>query len=134
VIGQVARVADRSEPLLGLRLLVVEDNLGDALLVREMLDRVASGGVELVHARRLDEAIAHLLAGSVDCVLLDLSLPDADGLEALGQIRTLALDVPIVVLSGRTDEAVAMRAVQEGAQDYLVKGHVDPRLLARSIA
>ena len=66
-------------------------------------------------------------------MLLDLSLPDAEGLEALAQVRTVALDVPIIVLTGRTDEVLAVRAVHEGAQDYLIKGQVDARLLARSI-
>ena len=72
-------------------------------------------------------------AARVDCVLLDLSLPDAEGLEALAQVRTVALDVPIIVLSGRSDEVLAVQAVHEGAQDYLIKGQVDARLLARSI-
>ena len=66
-------------------------------------------------------------------MLLDLSLPDAEGLEALAQVRTVALDVPIIVLTGRSDEVLAVQAVHEGAQDYLIKGQVDARLLARSI-
>ena len=66
-------------------------------------------------------------------MLLDLGLPDAEGLEALTQVRAAALDVPIIVLSGRSDEVLAVQAVQEGAQDYLIKGQVDARLLSRSI-
>jgi diguanylate cyclase (GGDEF)-like protein len=117
-----------------LRVLTVEDNPGDAVLVREMLDEAAPRGFDVVSARRLTEGVAALLDGYFDCVLLDLSLPDADGLEALDQLRSVALDVPIVVLTGRRDERVAVQAVQEGAQDYLVKGEVDGRLLSRSIS
>jgi len=78
--------------------------------------------------------MTNLLDGGYDCILLDLSLPDASGLDGLTQIREIALDVPIIVLSGLADESLAMQAVQEGAQDYLVKGQVDGRLLLRSIS
>jgi diguanylate cyclase len=116
-----------------LRVLAVEDNPGDAILVREMLRDASPDGFVLENADRLSTAVRCLLDGAVDCVLLDLSLPDAEGLEALAQVRTVALDVPIIVLSGRSDEVLAVRAVHEGAQDYLIKGQVDARLLARSI-
>lgn len=116
-----------------LHVLTVEDNPGDALLVREMLQESVEGPLVVHHALRLSAGIDRLLDGRYDCVLLDLSLPDADGLDALAQIRTAAVDVPVIVLSGRADEALAMRAVQDGAQDYLVKGQVDGRLLVRSI-
>jgi diguanylate cyclase (GGDEF)-like protein len=116
-----------------LRVLSIEDNPGDAILVREMLRDASPDGFVLENHDRLSTAVAQLLEGSVDCVLLDLSLPDAEGLEALAQVRTVALDVPIVVLTGRTDEVLAVQAVHEGAQDYLIKGQVDARLLSRSI-
>ena len=116
-----------------IRVLIVEDNLGDAILVREMLREVDPGRFELVHATRLSEGIERLHGTGADCVLLDLSLPDAEGLDALPQIQGASLDVPIIVFSGRSDERIAVRAVQEGAQDYLIKGQVDGRLLARSI-
>lgn len=126
-------LAVRARPEL-LRLLVVEDNPGDAALVGAMLEEATPDVHEVHHARRAGEAVERLLGGVFDCVLLDLSLPDAHGLEALEHLRTAALDVPIVVLSGRTDEELAVRAVTDGAQDYLIKGEVDGRLLARSIA
>jgi diguanylate cyclase (GGDEF)-like protein len=116
-----------------LRVLAIEDNPGDAGLVRAMLAEAAPGPVEVDHAARLTVGVGDLLDRPYDCVLLDLSLPDADGLDGLTQIRTVAVDVPVVVLSGRSDEQLAMQAVQEGAQDYLVKGQVDGRLLYRSI-
>jgi PleD family two-component response regulator len=120
-------------PAQAVRVLIVEDNPGDAILVREMLRDADPGGFELAHASRLSEGIDRLLAGGLECVLLDLSLPDAEGLDALTQIQAVSLDIPVIVFSGRNDERVAVRAVQEGAQDYLIKGQVDGRLLARSI-
>jgi diguanylate cyclase (GGDEF)-like protein len=120
-------------PTQAVRVLIVEDNPGDAILVREMLRDADPGGFELAHASRLSEGIDRLLAGGLECILLDLSLPDAEGLDALTQIQAVSLDIPVIVFSGRNDERVAVRAVQEGAQDYLIKGQVDGRLLARSI-
>ncbi len=109
-------------------LLLVEDDDGDALLVEEHL---ADAGLDVLlsRARTLDEAVARL---DVDCVLLDLGLPDAVGLGALE--RLLAAGAPaVVVLTGRTDTDTGLRAVSAGAQDYLVKGEVDGELLGRSV-
>jgi diguanylate cyclase (GGDEF)-like protein len=117
-----------------LRVLTIEDNPGDARLVRAMLAEAAPADVVVEVTPRLATGVQKLLNGDFECVLLDLSLPDAEGLDGLTQLRAVADDVPVVVLSGRADEALAMRAVQEGAQDYLVKGEVDGRLLYRSIA
>ncbi len=122
-----------TDALATLRVLTIEDNPGDARLVRAMLSEAAPREVVVDVAPRLATGMRELLAGDFDCVLLDLSLPDADGLDGLAQLRTVGGDVPVVVLSGRADEALAMRAVQEGAQDYRVKGEVDGRLLYRSI-
>jgi diguanylate cyclase (GGDEF)-like protein len=120
-------------PARPLRVLAVEDNPGDAVLVREMLREADPTGFDLVHARTLAGGMDVLVAAGADCVLLDLSLPDAEGLDALAQVQNVSLDVPVIVLSGRSDERLAVRAVQEGAQDYLIKGQVDARLLARAI-
>jgi diguanylate cyclase (GGDEF)-like protein len=129
----LAEYAMEVQPARAVRVLIVEDNPGDAILVREMLRDADAAGFELVHAMRLSEGIEQLLGQGADCVLLDLSLPDAEGLDALTQIQSVSLDVPVIVFSGRSDERIAVRAVQEGAQDYLIKGQVDGRLLARSI-
>jgi diguanylate cyclase (GGDEF)-like protein len=117
------------------KVLLVEDNPGDARLVREMLnDAAASTEFDVHHVERLAEARQKLMQnGTTGCVLLDLSLPDARRLEALMQLRAAAPDVPIVILSGLQDELLAVKAVQEGAQDYLIKGHVDSDQLGRSI-
>jgi len=112
--------------------LLVEDNPGDARLVQELLSETGSQ-FELFHVVTLTDARQHLMAEGVDCVLLDLSLPDASRLEAPMQLRAAAPDVPIVILSGLQDELLAIKAVQEGAQDYLVKGRVDGAAIGRSI-
>jgi diguanylate cyclase (GGDEF)-like protein len=115
-------------------ILLVEDNPGDARLVQEMLSDVTSTEFEVQHVERLAEAREKLMRNGCGCVLLDLSLPDANRLEALMQLRAAAPDVPIVILSGLQDELLAVKAVQEGAQDYLIKGRVDGDSLGRSIS
>lgn len=114
-------------------ILLVEDNAGDARLVREMLREGWAEPSDVVHVQGLADARDRLLESARWCVLLDLGLPDASGLEALERIREMAPDVPVIVLTGLEDEIVALRAVHEGAQDYLVKGQVNASLLSRSI-
>ncbi len=114
-----------------IHVLVVEDDLGYAVLVEEFL---AESGepIRVVVASNLDEA-SLIVPGDVACVLLDLGLPDAQGLEALDRILKAAPDVAVVVLTGRADRDLALRAVAAGAQDYLTKDEVDTANLARSI-
>jgi diguanylate cyclase (GGDEF)-like protein/PAS domain S-box-containing protein len=113
-------------------LLLVEDNPFIARLVGEMLAD-SDIELELVHVERLSDACDRVVQSRPACVLLDLTLSDADGLQSLLQIRRLAPEAPVVVLTGLEDEELAVRAVQEGAQDYLVKRHVDMNGLARAI-
>jgi two-component system cell cycle response regulator len=123
-----------NNPSTPVQILLVEDNPGDARLVREMLGDVTSNEFDVQHVERLAEARERLMRNGTGCVLLDLSLPDANRLEALMQLRAAAPDVPIVILSGLQDELLAVKAVQEGAQDYLIKGRVDGEALGRSIS
>jgi PAS domain S-box-containing protein len=121
-----------------IKILLVEDNSGDARLVRAMLfDRDMDKSIpitfDLTHVERLGQALTSLAEETFDIILLDLSLPDEYGLETVNQVQDAAPDVPIVVMSGLSDEALAIKAVQEGAQDYLVKGHVDGYSLIRSL-
>jgi serine phosphatase RsbU (regulator of sigma subunit) len=114
-----------------LELLLVEDDDGDALLVADQLGiDLPEGAVE--RARSIADARAQL-AGTFDCVLLDLHLPDANGLEAVAQIRRYAPAVPLIVLTGVDDGALGVAALDAGAQDYLVKGIVGSGALARAI-
>lgn len=115
------------------RILLVEDSAGDARLVSEMLAEASYSSFDILHALRLSDALQRLGEKQFDAVLLDLNLPDAGGLEAISPVREAAPDVPIVVLSGVTNEDVAIAAVQGGAQDYLVKGRGDGDLIVRSI-
>jgi PAS domain S-box-containing protein len=114
-----------------LDVLLVEDNPGDARLIREMLNDVPAARLRLHHADRLAAGLERL--DGVDVVLLDLSLPDSHGLQTFQRVRERAPSVPVVVLTGLDDETVAVRAVQEGAQDYLPKGQVDGQLLVPSL-
>ncbi len=116
-----------------LKVLLVEDNPGDARLVEILLAEVEFASLRITHAERLGEAIEHLKETVFDVVLLDLSLPDASGLETVDRTREAAPRTPIVVFSGRDDEEAALQALQSGAQDYLVKGRGDGDLVARAI-
>ena len=113
------------------QVLLVEDNAGDAFLVRELLDE-AGAHVDVTWVRTVAEAVAHPSV-DLECVLLDLGLPDAQGLDGLLAVRQSAPDAAVLVLTGLADEDRAVQAVAAGAQDYLVKGQVDGHVLARSI-
>ena len=116
-----------------LSVLLVEDNPGDARLIEEILIETEGASFDLVCAERLSKGLERLASGDVDLVLLDLSLPDSQGLDTFARVYEEAPQIPIVVLSGVDDEALAIQAVREGAQDYLVKGMADTDILVRSI-
>ena len=113
-----------------LRILLVEDDEGDAFLVRELLNE-AEAPFDLVVATTLREARS--LMRGIQCVLLDLGLPDAEGIDGLRRLLAMAGSAAVCVLTGRTDEHLGVAAVAEGAQDYLVKGQVDGVLLIRAL-
>ncbi|MDX2343488.1 MAG: response regulator [Acidimicrobiia bacterium] len=114
-------------------LLVVEDNTLHARLVLTMLREAWGDDAPVRHVKRLESALDAIVESAPDCVLLDLVLPDADGLEAVDAVLLHAAHVPIVVLSAHKDDHLALRAVRRGAQDYLVKGTVTADALARSV-
>ena len=115
------------------RALLVEDNEGDHRLLKAALAEVDDAQVELCHVSRLADAVNWLAREKFDVILLDLSLPDSQGLNTLTQGRQAAPGVPIVVMTGLDDEAMAIRALETGAQDYLVKGKFDGSQLVRAI-
>jgi len=115
------------------RVLLVEDNPSDAALLRAMLEDVRSELYETHWVTTAGQAVDVALSQLFDVVLLDLSLPDSQGLETIQKIHAAVPATPIVVLSGLSDEKVAMEAVEQGAQDYLVKGSSTARSLARAI-
>jgi serine phosphatase RsbU (regulator of sigma subunit) len=114
------------------RLLLVEDDEGDAFLVRELLDE-SDASRDVTWVRSLGEARTAMASSSFDCVLMDLGLPDASGLDALRDVLDEAADTAVLVLTGLADEQSGTEAMAAGAQDYLVKGQVDSELLTRSI-
>jgi len=116
-----------------IKVLLVEDNPGDARLLEEDLREVPGQEFELTHVERLEEASERLREEEYDVVLLDLSLPDSSGLDTVKRTFNEAPTMPIVVLTGLDDESLGLSAVREGAQDYLVKGQTQGRLLVRAI-
>ncbi len=115
------------------KLLLVEDNPGDALLIREMLKEAGAGMFELTVAGTLSQGTTCLAGSRFDLILLDLSLPDSQGINTFVQIHSYAPDIPVVVLTGAQDEVSAMQIMRAGAQDYLAKGEIEAALLVRSI-
>ena len=136
VITPAELAAKAQEPVSekkALQVLLVEDNAGDARLLREMFGKEEAGAFTLTHLTRMSEAEARLAQGGVDIVLLDMGLPDGHGIETLRRARAAAPDVVMIVLTGLEDEALAAEAMKEGAQDYLIKGQIENRALPRAL-
>jgi diguanylate cyclase (GGDEF)-like protein/PAS domain S-box-containing protein len=114
-------------------ILLVEDNPGDARLLREMLNEPASYKYDLTHLESMKQAVTHLVTNAVDIILLDLGLPDAQGLGAVRRAHAIAPRVPLVVLTSLDDDSLAFQALREGAQDYLIKGQIETRGLLRAL-
>ena len=120
----------KKEPL---QVLVVEDNADDARLLREMFRKEKPGSFQLTHLLRMSDALIHLAKGATDIVLLDMGLPDGHGLDTVRRARAVAPGVPLIVLTGLDDEALAAETLREGAQDYLIKGQIESRALPRAL-
>jgi diguanylate cyclase (GGDEF)-like protein/PAS domain S-box-containing protein len=114
-------------------LLVVEDNSGDARLFREMINDQGAHNIRMVHVESMREAEAYLATNTPDTIVLDLGLVDAHGLDAVERAHAAAPRIPLVVLTGMDDERLAGQALNGGAQDYLIKGQIDSRGLARAL-
>lgn len=113
-------------------LLLIEDDQGDAILVEELIDD-AGADITVEWAASIAIAEEKLAVGRPDCILLDLNLPDANGISAVDRVAKMDATLPIVVLTGLNDEHFGISAMASGAQDYLVKGHVEPETLHRSL-
>lgn len=114
-------------------ILLIEDNPGDARLIREMFKEHGSQNIDLTVAECMRDAEMHLAKLPVDIILLDLGLPDVQGLEAVRRAHAAAPHTPLVVLSGLNDESLAVKTLQQGAQDYLIKGQFEPRDALRAL-
>lgn len=115
------------------KILLVEDNPGDARLLQEAFAEIGRMRFEFVLRQTLEEALEYLAKGRPDVCLLDLGLPDAQGLEAVQGIHRESPDLPIVVLTVLNDETLALQSLHQGAQDYLFKGKIDGSALWRSL-
>jgi DNA-binding response OmpR family regulator len=116
-----------------LKILLVEDNLGDAISIREMLSESKELEYEVIHTTRLDEGIKILVKDHFDLILLDLGLPDSSGMDTFNIMKYNAPDLPIIVLTGLDEHIFAVSAVGRGAKEYLVKGEINSKLLTDSI-
>ena len=116
-----------------IKTLLVEDNEGDAFLLKKQLTYSKETHFDLTHVDRLSIAVKLLQRELFDVILLDLSLPDSNGLETFLSLKTIAPHLPIVLLTGLNDESLALKAVREGAQDYLIKGQATTEVLIRSV-
>ena len=114
-------------------ILLIEDNPTDTLLVREALAQIPFFQCTVTHAERLSGGLTHLSEEAFDVALLDLGLPDSQGLETFAKVQVVASAMPIVILTGLDDESLGLQAVRAGAQDYLPKGQLEPHLLVRAI-
>src|SRR5271163_1028131 len=114
-------------------LLLVEDNPGDARLIREMFNEQGATDTELMRVGNMSEAEKCLAEHPVDIILLDLGLPDAQGLDAVRRTHAARPRIPLVVLTGLDDESLGAQALQEGAEDYLVKGQITTLRLMRAL-
>lgn len=116
-----------------LHILLIEDSQTDRTLIERLLHKAFGENCRIAHNSSLSAALGRLASTRFDAVLLDLTLPDNSGPSACDQIRDTSRDTPVVVLTGIDDEAVALESLNRGAQEFLVKGRVDERLLARAV-
>ena len=129
-----AGVQDKLERVNGtLRLLLIEDQPADARLLQEILSGQKSPSFRVEWVQRLSVALERLSQGSIDVILSDLGLPDCHGFETFDRVHAQAPQIPVIVLTGLSDDAAGVEAVRRGAQDYLVKGQLDGSVLARII-
>ncbi len=115
------------------KILLIEDNPADIRIIQELMAEVKSSNLDLVFANRLSDGLDRIKTNDIDAILLDLSLPDSQGLRTFSILRSRAQNIPILLLTGLPDEDLAIQAVREGAQDYLVKDQVDGHLIVRAV-
>jgi len=116
-----------------INVLLIEDNPGDVRLIEEMISEVSGTTFDPECVDRLSSGLERLAVGGIDLILLDLGLPDSSGLETFIRVYEQSPQVPIIVLSGLDDKALAVDSVRRGAQDYIIKGQVDSNLLGRAM-
>jgi DNA-binding NtrC family response regulator len=115
-----------------IKTLILEDNPEDMLILEKLIKGVKLRDIRFIAVTKLAEAVALLKKDKFDLVISDLTVPDSRGLETFRGLRTVVPKTPIVLLTGMDDEAMAVQAMREGAQDYLIKGEITPNLLLRA--
>ncbi len=123
---------DSSPPTI--RVLLVEDDPGDAEIIQKKMTKIPQMVIRCTWVDRLEQGLSQLKNNTFDLVMLDLNLPDSQGIETLFHIRETAADAPVIVMTGLSDEKTALQAIKSGSQDYLVKGEFNSSLLFRTIA
>jgi len=116
-----------------IKLLLVEDNKGDARLIMEMLKESGTDEFDINFCETLNDSLSLIDKLNFDIILLDLSLPDGFGIDSFRKVYTHNPGIPIILLTGNDDQKLALKAVRNGAQDYLVKDQINSRLLVKSI-
>lgn len=116
-----------------IRVLMIEDSMGDGQYIRAIIKEEEWVDIQLDQAFRLSSGIEKLKNGKYDVILLDLTLPDSCGINTLTSLLSEIKDTPVVIMTGLDDEEIGMKAVQIGAQDFLIKLQIDGRTLVRSI-
>ncbi len=116
-----------------IKLLLIEDNIGDSVIIRKMLDESENTTFELTHTQRLKNGLKHLETEKFDIILLDLGLPDSEGFKSFKITLKKHPEIPIIILTGLGDEEIGIKTIKYGAQDYLVKGEFNGKLLVRAI-
>ncbi|MGE5499767.1 MAG: response regulator [Syntrophothermus sp.] len=116
-----------------IRVLMIEDSMGDGQYIRAIIKEEEWVDIQLDQAFRLSSGIEKLKNGRYDVILLDLTLPDSCGINTLTTLLSEIKDTPVVIMTGLDDEEIGMKAVQIGAQDFLIKLQIDGRTLVRSI-
>ena len=116
-----------------IKVLLIEDNSDDVRLIQKLLAQVNMDGFRLTHVSGVDKAVFELKKGGYDVVLTDIAMTDSDALQTIRRIQSVRKEIPIVVLSTHDDESTAIEIMQEGAQDYLIKGQGDGHLIARAL-
>lgn len=116
-----------------IRILLVEDDPGDSFFIEELLSSEAGSFGQIIRAERLAEALERLAHEAIDVILLDLALPDSLGLDTFSRIHAAARRIPVLVLTGHDDSELAIKALSEGAQDYVAKKDLNARLLVRAL-
>ncbi len=114
-----------------IKVLYAEDDIDHATLISELIKEIKNVHYELTQVQQLDEALLELDNDNYDIILLDLSLPDKQGVDTVARVCEQAPEIPVVVISGMDDETMAIKALQKGAEEYLVKGKVNSHALSR---